>query len=107
VSKHKFNKEDFMDKIEGSIVSLMHNLNISERKQINMSGIKKIVSFDNEEFLMESSQGMLLLKGTGLEIIKLDTHDGNVAIKGHVNQLTYLDDKEKIKEDSFLTKLFK
>jgi len=30
-----------MDKIEGSIISAMHNLSISERKQINMSGIKK------------------------------------------------------------------
>ena len=97
-----------MDKVEGTnIVNGVHNLSINERKQINMSGIKKIVSFDSEEFLMESSLGMILLKGTSLEIIKLDTHDGNVAIKGHVNQLTYLDDKEKIKEDSFLTKLFK
>ena len=31
-----------MDNIESSsIVSAMHNLSISERKQINMSGIKK------------------------------------------------------------------
>ena len=84
-----------------------HNLSINERKNILMSGIKKIISFDNEEFLMESTMGMILLKGNALEIVKLDTHDGNVSIKGKVNQITYLEDKEKIKEDSFITKLFK
>ena len=98
-----------MDKaIEGNVVNLAaHNLTLNERKQVVMSGIKKIISFDSEEFLMESSLGMILLKGMGLEIIKLDTHDGNVSIKGYINQITYLEDKEKIKEESFLTKLFK
>ena len=98
-----------MDKVlETSIVNAMvHNVTLNDRKQTNMSGIKKIVSFDSEEFLMESSLGMVLLKGEGLEIIKLDTHDGNVSIKGFVNSLAYLDDTQKIKEESFLTKLFK
>jgi len=99
-----------MDKnieVANNISSTMHNLSISERKQLSMSGIKKIISFDSEEFLIESTLGMILLKGASLEIVKLDTHDGNVAIKGHINQITYLDDKEKVKEDSFITKLFK
>ena len=98
-----------MDKnIETNVVNLAaHNITLNERKHLLMTGIKKIVSFDSEEFLMESSLGMILLKGNSLEIVKLNTHDGNISIKGYVNQLTYLDDKEKLKEDSFLTKLFK
>ena len=87
--------------------NVVHNLSISERKKIVMSGIKKIVSFDSEEFLMESSLGMVLLKGRDLEIVKLDTNDGNVSIKGFVNALSYLETNEKIKEEGFLTKLFK
>ena len=98
-----------MDKIlENNIpIGTAHNLSINERKQISMSGIKKIVSFDSEEFLLDSIMGTLLLKGENLEIIKLDTHDGNVSIKGKVNQITYLDGQEKVKEDSFIHKLFK
>ena len=98
-----------MDKVIETEVnaSTSHRLSINDRKQIVMTGIKKIISFDSEEFLMESSMGTLLLKGETLEIVKLDTHDGNVSIKGKVNQLTYLETKEKIKEDSFITKLFK
>lgn len=84
-----------------------HEIKIGDRSNIFLTGIKKISSFDNEEFLMESTMGIILLKGQGLEIIKLDTHDGNVKIKGQINSLTYLDSKTKSKEESFLVKLFK
>ncbi|MGM9834630.1 MAG: sporulation protein YabP [Bacilli bacterium] len=95
-----------MDKILDNIVTSSHDLKISDRSQIHMTGIKRIVSFDNEEFLMDSSLGTLLLKGEGLEIIRLDTHDGNVSIKGKINSIAYTDGK-KGENDSLLSKLFK
>ena len=48
-----------------------HGITISERKSIIVSGVKKIESFDNEEFLMETNMGFIVLKGEELEIIKL------------------------------------
>ena len=50
--------------------------------------------------------GIILLKGEGLEIVKLDTHDGVVSIKGIVNSMTY-DDGKKKETESLLGKLFK
>lgn len=84
-----------------------HQLNVLDRKNIALSGIKKIISFDNEEFLMESNMGTILLKGENLEIIRLDTHDGNVVIKGIFNGLNYLETGEKINKESFVSKLFR
>ncbi len=84
-----------------------HEIKIGDRSNIFLTGIKKITSFDNEEFLMESTMGVILLKGEALEIIKLDTHDGNVKIKGKINSLNYLENKGKTKEEGFLVKLFK
>ena len=84
-----------------------HEFKVVDRSTIFLTGIKKITSFDNEEFLMESTMGIILLKGESLEIIKLDTHDGNVKIKGKINSLNYLESKTKTKEESFLVKLFK
>lgn len=69
-----------MDKDINNLVS--HNVTISDRKNIMISGVKKIESFDNEEFLMETNMGYVLVKGSELEIIKLDTYQGNVSIKG-------------------------
>ena len=51
--------------------------------------------------------GIILIKGSNLEIMRLDTHDGNVKIKGKINSFNYLDNKEKIKEESLISKLFK
>ena len=84
-----------------------HELRISDRKEIYLTGIKKITSFDNEEFLMESTMGVILLKGNNLEILRLDTHDGNVRIKGKINSFTYLEENMKQNSESFFSKLFK
>lgn len=84
-----------------------HELKINDRREIFLTGIKKIDSFDNEEFLMESNMGIILLKGSNLEIIRLDTHDGNVKIKGKIVSFTYLDGEGKETHESFFSKLFK
>lgn len=90
------------------IVTSSHSISISERKTINITGVKKIDSFDDEEFLLETSMGYIVIKGSNLEIIKLDTYQGNVSIKGKINSLTYMENaNKKEKEDSIISKLFK
>lgn len=90
----------------GTLVS--HNITITERKNIIISGVKKIDSFDNEEFLLETNMGYIVIKGSELEIIKLDTYQGNVSIKGHINSLNYMENgKSKEKEEGVFSKLFK
>lgn len=84
-----------------------HEIKVIDRGLMTFSGIKKINSFDNEEFLMESNMGIILLKGEKLEIVKLDTHDGNVKIKGKLNSIAYVDNIKKNKDESLLAKLFK
>ena len=67
-----------------------HDITLSERKNILITGVKKIENFDSEEFLIETSLGYLEIKGEDLEIIKLDTYQVNVSIKGKVNIFSYL-----------------
>lgn len=78
-----------------------------DRSSISLTGVNKIVSFDDEEFLMETTLGNLRLLGEALELLKLDTNDGNVKIKGKINSFTYIDGKVKNKEESLVAKLFK
>ena len=95
-----------MEKIIDNMVTSTHDVKISDRGQILMSGVKKIISFDNEEFLMDTTLGGLLLKGESLELVKLDTHDGCVSIKGIINSMVY-DDAKKKDGESLIGKLFK
>ena len=96
-----------MNKVDEIVTYGTHELKLMDRREIALTGIKKIASFDSEEFLLESNMGIILIKGSNLEIMKLDTHDGNVKIKGKINSFTYLENKEKIKEESIISKLFK
>ena len=85
-----------------------HNINITGRKNINLTGVKKIDNFDENEFLLETNMGYLLIKGKNLEIIKLDTYQGDVSIKGKIDSLNYLEESnKKQKNESVFSKLFK
>ena len=97
-----------MDKTKELENTFSHGITISERKNILVTGVKKIESFDNEEFFMETSLGYLVIKGSELEIIKLDTYQGNVSIKGRIDSMAYIDSSsKKDKENSIINKLFK
>ena len=94
-----------MDK---DIVITNHNVSITSRKNINITGVKKIDNFDENEFLLETNMGNLLIKGEGLEIIKLDTYQGDISIKGKIDSLAYTENSiKKPKNESVLSKLFK
>ena len=93
-----------MDK---DIVLSSHNINITSRKNINITGVKKIDNFDENEFLLETNMGNLLIKGEGLEIIKLDTYQGDISIKGKIDSLLYTESTNKKQKESVISKLFK
>lgn len=80
---------------------------IIDRSSISISGVNKIVSFDDEEFLMETGLGNLRILGNNLELLKLDTGDGNVRIKGTINSFVYLDGNSKNNKEGIISKLFK
>lgn len=97
-----------MDKENIVSTTLNHTVQIVERKSIVISGVKKIESFNEEEFLLVSSMGYIIVKGEGLELLKLDTINGTISIKGKIESLNYLEDSNKrIKAESIIAKLFK
>ena len=88
-------------------ISYNHGISINERKTIYITGVIKIESFDEEEFLLETNMGFLVLKGSNLEIVRLDTKDGTVSIKGTIDSFSYLESLKKNKKKDVFDKLFK
>lgn len=97
-----------MDKIDDTIPNYNHGITLVERKSLIVTGVKKIENFDDEEFLMETSMGFVVVKGENLELMKLDTLQGNVSIKGLIKGINYIEEiKGKDKEQSIFNRLFK
>lgn len=88
-------------------VSLSHNITLTERKNVVLTGIKKLNSFDNTEFFIDSVMGSIIIKGEGLELINLDTYSGKLSIKGKIDSIIYLESSKKNKAESIISRLFK
>lgn len=82
-----------------------HNINLDQRKNIAVSGVNKVESFDKKEFLLNTNMGYLKINGSDLEIIKLDTKTKDISIKGKIDSLNYLDSNKN--KESIISKLFK
>ncbi len=93
---------------QDTITSYSHGISMVERKNLMITGVKKIENFDTEQFLIETTMGFIVVKGADLELIKLDTVQGNVSIRGIVNGINYLEDNaKKSKESNLFNRLFK
>ena len=89
-------------------ISYNHSISINERNSIHITGVLKVDSFDDEEFLLETNMGFLAIKGENLELIRLDTKDCVASIKGLIISMSYIDDlKKSSKQSSSFEKVFK
>ena len=77
------------------------------RRLLDITGVKQVESFDNEEFLLETVMGFLAVRGQNLQMKNLDVDKGVVSIKGKIMEIIYLDDQHADKTKGFFSKLFK
>jgi len=88
--------------------NLKHDLSLKDRKELWVSGVKNIDSFDSEEFLIETNLGFLNVKGKDLTLDKMDNENNELLIKGHINSLSYVgSQKGKENKGNFFKKLLK
>ena len=84
-----------------------HDVIMRGRKLLDITGVRQVESFDNEEFLLETSMGFLAIKGQNLQMKNLDVEKGVVSIKGKIFDLVYLDENHGEKAKGFFSKLFR
>ena len=82
-----------------------HVVTLRNRKRIDLTTVKSIERFDQEEFFIRTTQGHLLIKGDQLRILQLDVDKGLLAIEGDIKLLQY-DEEENAISKSILHKLF-
>lgn len=86
----------------------IHILNLSNRRTCNINGVSDVLSFDVNEILLETEQGMLTIKGADLHVNRLTLEKGEVDIEGRIDSLVYSEVSGFSKQgESLLSKLFK
>lgn len=73
-----------------------------------VTGVLDVLAFDLNEIVLETEQGMLMVKGTDLHVNRLTLEKGEVDLAGHIDSITYSDIQQTAKKgENFFVKLFK
>ena len=68
---------------------LPHSLQLKDRKNLSMSGVTEVVSFDDMSVVLKTSLGTLTVQGQDLQLKTLSLDGGQVAVEGSVTGLIY------------------
>ena len=86
----------------------MHKVTMTNRRSCIICGVSDVLSFDIHEILLETEQGMLMIKGDDLHVSRLTLEKGEVDIDGRIDSFTYSDAAGAgHKGESLLAKLFR
>lgn len=83
------------------------NMTLENRKKLFLTGVLEVISFNEEKILLNTSLGMLTIKGSGLKMNKLDVQNGEVMIIGMIDSFIYTGSEAKQEKESILAKLFR
>ena len=85
-----------------------HKLILSNRRTGTITGVSDVISFDITEVLLETEQGMLMIKGADLHVNRLTLEKGEIDFEGRIDSLAYSDVTSYQKQgESLIGRLFK
>lgn len=85
-----------------------HKLVVNNRQTSLVTGVLDVLSFDLNEVLLETEQGMLMVKGTDLHVNRLNLEKGEVDLSGNIDSVAYSEAGNSGRSgESFLGKLFR
>lgn len=84
-----------------------HKVSLLGRKTCALNGIVDVLAFDVNEIILESEQGMLMIKGNELHVTRLSLEKGEVDVEGRIDSLAYSDlPKAPGKKESLFGRIF-
>ena len=84
----------------------VHAVELCNRETAAFTGVADVESFNEEEIVLLTDLGTIVLAGEGLHIVKLNLDDGVLEAEGRILALEYADEP-KMGKKGFLSVLFK
>lgn len=77
-----------MEELNGSRTR-QHRISLINRQTCMINGVSDVLSFDVGEVLLDTDQGMLMIRGSDLHVSRLTLEKGEVDVDGKIDSLTY------------------
>ena len=81
-----------------------HTVILEGREKLSISGVVDVQSFDEDQVLLETVRGMLVVRGQGLHVERLQREAGELIVEGEVGCLEYDDSVQP--RGGFFSRLF-
>ena len=78
-----------------------HEIKIIKRKEMSISGVEEVISFDEESVRLMSIEGEIYIEGEDIKIGVLDTDRGLVTLSGKINGFYYVSEDKGTKKGFF------
>ena len=66
-----------------------HRLTLNDRKQLSVTGVSEVISFEESAVVLRTEMGTLVVQGQNLQLKTLSVEGGQVAVEGTVSSLHY------------------
>ena len=73
--------------------SIRHEICVKDRRTMSISGVKEMISFDEQMVSMLTVCGELSVAGESLHVKVLDVDRGQVVIEGRIDDVDYVDNQ--------------
>ena len=74
--------------METTAVQKSHKLVLNNRKTGLVTGVLDVLSFNLNEILLETEQGMLMVKGTDLHVNRVNLEKGEIDLSGNIESIS-------------------
>ncbi|MDR3552245.1 MAG: sporulation protein YabP [Clostridia bacterium] len=85
----------------------VHNLIIEDRRNVMVSGVTDVDSFDEQAVVLFTDLGELTIEGANLHMNKLNVETGEVSIEGGIDSISYRDEAPRGQGGGFLGRIFR
>ncbi|HHT49102.1 MAG TPA: sporulation protein YabP [Firmicutes bacterium] len=84
-----------------------HQLTLVKREKLTIDGVTNVGSYDPTELLLETEDGVLMIKGENLHLTQLNLEQGKIGLTGMINSLNYSNESLTQKSRGLFGKIFK
>ena len=76
-------------------------MTLTDRRELRVSGVKEVISFDEAVAELDTADGRLCVEGEGIRLGALDGVGGDVLITGRICSLSYKEDAVEKRRGAF------
>ena len=82
-------------------------LMMQDRRRVELNGVTEVISFDNQEIYLETTEGMMRFAGEELHVKRLTLERGEIELEGKIQEISYHQSGKERTAGGVLSRLFR